>query len=62
MSKTKTKGQRVNHPYLNINFWLEPANQFWNKDIYSKQSKDYFNQLLVDKVAEFSRSHTMMDK
>lgn len=27
------------HPYLKQEFWFNPANQFWNSDLYSEESK-----------------------
>lgn len=27
------------HPYMKQEFWLNPANQFWNSSLYSEESR-----------------------
>lgn len=34
------------HPYLRRTFWLNPSNHFWESDLYSEESKQYFRDCL----------------
>lgn len=45
-SRKKTHGTVGVHPYLRAEFWNNPLNQFWNTDMYSDESKEYFNKWL----------------
>jgi hypothetical protein len=45
-SAAKTSGYD-RHPYLKSAFWQNPLNQFWNTDMYSSKSKEYFNNWIT---------------
>jgi len=34
------------HPYMKASFWANPSNQFWETELYSEASKEYFRKSL----------------
>ena len=34
-------------PYLRIKFWMRPENQFWECNLYSERTKQYFRDWLI---------------
>lgn len=41
-----TSVQAFIHPYLRVDFWLNPLNQFWESAKYSEESKEYYRKQL----------------
>lgn len=34
------------HPYMKASFWANPSNHFWETELYSEASKEYFRKSL----------------
>jgi hypothetical protein len=45
------------HPYMKVEFWMNPLNQFWNTGMYTENAKAYFNSSLVEKLNLYNKSH-----
>lgn len=48
MKANRTSSNADRQPYQRLSFWIEERNQFWNTNLYSQKSKDYFNKWLSD--------------
>lgn len=46
-SRKKTYGSVGVHPYLRPVFWNNPSNHFWETEMYTEESKDYFRAWLI---------------
>lgn len=51
--KTMAKKQRSSTnsekaPYLRLQFWENPSNQFWRSDVHTDKSRDHFNNWISE--------------
>jgi hypothetical protein len=55
--KRKTSSGDNQHPYLKVNFWQNPTNHFWNSELYSEKSKDYFLKSVENMLVKERRDY-----
>lgn len=61
MAKVSSGSMDGVHPYTSSEFWIDPANHFWENEWYSKESKEYLRENLVQEAWRNLDKHAKED-